>query len=96
MYNSIIAKCLPNLEQEVLKEIYESCDEKSFPAQSYVVKQGQYVRFLPIVLSGSIKVFSTEESNHFYCIILLPAKHVFLVSLIFLMKNLSNFQRLQK
>ena len=65
MHNSFVTECLPNLEKEVLKEIYEHSKEKSFPAQSYVVKQGQYVRFLPIVLKGSIKVFSVEETLQF-------------------------------
>ena len=65
MQKSIISECLLDLDKEILTEIHEHSKKKSFSAQSYVVKQGQYVRFLPIVLNGSIKVFSTEESNQF-------------------------------
>lgn len=65
MQNSIISECLLDLDKEILTEIHEHSKKKNFSAQSYVVKQGQYVRFLPIVLNGSIKVFSTEESNQF-------------------------------
>lgn len=65
MQNSIITECLIDLDKEVLKEIHDHSKKKSFSAQTHVVKQGQYVRFLPIVLNGSIKVFSTEENNQF-------------------------------
>ncbi|MFD2565873.1 Crp/Fnr family transcriptional regulator [Pseudotenacibaculum haliotis] len=65
MSQTAINQCLPNLEKDLLKEIYESSEIKDFSAQSYVVKQGQFVRFLPIVIKGSIKVFSIEEDNQF-------------------------------
>lgn len=61
----ILPECLPNLGKELLYEIEKHAPAKKFLAQDYVVKQGQTIRFLPIVMEGSIKVFSHEETMRF-------------------------------
>lgn len=60
-----INECLPELEKKVLEEIEAQASTKKFEAQEFVIRQGEYIRFLPIVLHGSIKVFSHEESTQF-------------------------------
>lgn len=65
MKTSFLVECFPSLEKELLKEIEEFSSIKSFTAQEYIVKQGDYIRFLPIILSGSVKVFSTEDTVQF-------------------------------
>jgi len=65
MKTSFLVECFPTLEKELLKEIEEYSTLKSFHSQEYIVKQGKFIRFLPIVLSGNIKVFSNEDSIQF-------------------------------
>ncbi|RBW63183.1 Crp/Fnr family transcriptional regulator [Tenacibaculum sp. E3R01] len=65
MKTSFLAKCFPVLEKELLNEVEEHSILKSFKAGDFVVKQGRLIRFLPIVLSGNIKVFSNEDSIQF-------------------------------
>ncbi|MEO9803725.1 MAG: Crp/Fnr family transcriptional regulator [Reichenbachiella sp.] len=61
----ILQECLANLGKPLLEEIEKYSQVKQFSAQDYVVKQGQTVRFLPIVIEGSIKVFSNEGTMNF-------------------------------
>ena len=65
MKTSFLAECFPIFEKELLKEIEEYSTLKSFHSQEYIVKQGKFIRFLPIVVSGNIKVFSNEDSIQF-------------------------------
>ena len=65
MKTSFLAECFPVLEKDLLKEIEEHSTLKSFNSQEYIVEQGKFIRFLPIVLSGNIKVFSNEDSIQF-------------------------------
>ena len=65
MKTSFLAECYPLLEKDLLEEMENSSVLQSFAATDYVVRQGQYIQHLPIVLEGSIKVFSIEESVQF-------------------------------
>ncbi len=65
MKTSFLAKCFPILEKELLKEIEEHSILKKISLGEYVVEQGKLIRYLPIVLSGSIKVFSNEDTVQF-------------------------------
>lgn len=57
--------CIPNIGKELSEEMAKFAQEKSFPAGKMVVEQGEVLRFLPVVLEGSIKVFSHESSIQF-------------------------------
>lgn len=65
MKTSFLANCLPGLEKGLLLEMEKHSSVQQFSAQECVVKQGQYIRHLPIVLKGSIKVYSVEETTQF-------------------------------
>ncbi|AXT20305.1 Crp/Fnr family transcriptional regulator [Flavobacteriaceae bacterium AU392] len=65
MKTSFLAECFPVLEKELLTEIEKYSTIKSFLAKEYIVKQGTFIRFLPIVLTGNIKVFSDEDTVQF-------------------------------
>ncbi|MFA5669202.1 MAG: Crp/Fnr family transcriptional regulator [Balneolaceae bacterium] len=65
MKTSFLVECFPTLEKELLKEIEEFSSVRSFAAKEYIVRQGDNIRFLPIILSGSVKVFSTEDTIQF-------------------------------
>jgi len=61
----VLQKCLPNLGKDLLLEIEQNSPIKKFAANDYVVKKGQVIKFLPIVINGGIKVFSHEKSMQF-------------------------------
>lgn len=74
MHGDQIRKCLPYLEQEFLDEIRENSSLKRFAAQEYIIQQGQYIQELPIVLSGSVKVFCEEETVRFLLYFIAPGE----------------------
>ena len=65
MNNTDIHKCLPTLEKELLEEIAEHASIKQYSTGDFIVKQGTYIRFLPIVLKGSVKVWCDEDTLQF-------------------------------
>ncbi len=65
MNTDFLIKCYPNLEKGLISEIEKHAAIKDFPVGETIVNQGQYVRNLPIVLSGHVKVFSVEEDIQF-------------------------------
>ncbi|MCH9661714.1 MAG: Crp/Fnr family transcriptional regulator [Bacteroidetes bacterium] len=65
MKTSFLGKCFPSLETKLLAEIETHSKMEFFGASASVVKQGQYIRYLPIVVSGSVKVFSEEADAQF-------------------------------
>lgn len=38
---------------------------KTYSAKEYIVQQGQYIKFLPIIRNGCVKVFCNEDSIEF-------------------------------
>lgn len=53
-----------NLFHSLLKkEVYESGQVKSFPAGSVILDMNAYIKSLPLVLSGSLKVIRTDEEG---------------------------------
>ena len=46
------------------KEVYHSGQVKSFPAGSVILNINAYIKSIPIVLSGSIKVMKSDEDGH--------------------------------
>lgn len=65
MKTDFLKSCFPSLEKSLLAEIEEFAVVQDFNAQEFVVRQGQYIRFLPIVMKGNIKVFSNEDAVQF-------------------------------
>lgn len=61
----ILSDCLPSLGQDLLAEIEAHAPLKSFSAGEYIIQEGQVVRFLPIVIEGSVKMFSHEANAQF-------------------------------
>lgn len=62
---SYIKQCFPVLEERLYQEIIETCSYHEFPSSTYVVKQGAYLNFLPVVLKGQIKMYAEEEDVQF-------------------------------
>ncbi len=65
MKTEFLTKCYPNLEADLIQEIEECSILKTFEANQYVVKQGQFIKYLPIIQSGCVKVFCNEDEISF-------------------------------
>ena len=56
-----VKKHLPYLEDELINEILNTSDEVNIPKDTVILKKGEYVKVLPIPLSGYIKVLHQQE-----------------------------------
>ncbi|MCE7996858.1 MAG: Crp/Fnr family transcriptional regulator [Roseivirga sp.] len=63
--DTILKACLPGLSHEILQEITEHSSIRKFRAKEYVIHQAQSIRFLPIVIEGSVKVCCDEDGVQF-------------------------------
>ena len=63
--HNIVSLCLADFGRDLLGEISEHGEIVSIKSQQLLVKQGQLVRHLPIVIDGVIKVFSEEDGIQF-------------------------------
>lgn len=50
-------------EPELQEKILQHCELKIFEKGDVVVREGQYVKVVPIVISGDIRVFQTKEDR---------------------------------
>lgn len=58
-----IVKSLPFLEADLVKEILDCSIVESFPKQTVLIREGQYVKHLPVVFDGIIKVYSQFDGK---------------------------------
>ncbi len=58
-----IERKLPPLPLELQREILEKGTRQSISAGTEILREGQYVKVVPLVLEGSIKVFSSYEEK---------------------------------
>lgn len=68
----MLENCLPDFGRDLIAEIDQFGIIKNYSIDDFVIKQGQYVRYLPIVLEGSVKVYSTEDGLQFLLYYILP------------------------
>jgi CRP/FNR family transcriptional regulator len=69
---NILEKCLPNFGKELITEIEKFGIIKTFSANNFIVKQGQLIRYLPIVLEGNVKAYSEEDGTQFLLYFIQP------------------------
>lgn len=60
---SIISALLPHLSDDLIAEIVSVAILKEIPSGSMILRAGQYVKVIPIVTKGLIKVFSRQEDK---------------------------------
>lgn len=58
-----ISQALAHLNPDLVFEITESAIIKDIPKESEILREGQYVKVIPIVLEGLIKVFTRHEDK---------------------------------
>ena len=61
----LVSQCLAEFGKDLLGELISFGKLQSFGPDEYVVKQGQLVRSLPILISGTVKVYSEEDGLPF-------------------------------
>jgi len=60
---SIISQLFPHLSDDLIAEIVSVAIFKEIPSGSTILRAGQYVKVIPIVTEGLIKVFSRHEDK---------------------------------
>jgi len=65
MKTDFLINCYPEFEKELLQEIEKYSILKTFTIGEYIVKQGHYVKYLPIIQCGCVKVFCNEDAKDF-------------------------------
>jgi CRP/FNR family transcriptional regulator len=63
MQENNLFRQLPFFPEPAFREELLLCQVSSFNKGDVIVREGQYVKFLPIVLSGSIRVFQKKEDR---------------------------------
>ncbi len=63
MVNEEIKSLFPHFELELLKEIEENGQFMDVPQGAEILKEGQYVKVIPIVSTGLIKVFTRHDDR---------------------------------
>lgn len=58
-----ISEALAHLNQDLISEINASAITKEIPKESEILREGQFVKVIPIVLEGLIKVFTRHEDK---------------------------------
>lgn len=54
---------LPHLNRNLVKEIVASCPIQTFEKNTMILREGQYVKLIPVVLEGLIKVYTKYEDK---------------------------------
>lgn len=69
-----IKKYLPEFSNELLNEIAEYGQLKEIPEGAEILKEGQYVKAIPIVLEGLVKTFTRAEEKELLLYYIGPAQ----------------------
>lgn len=69
-----LKKYLPSFSNELLQEISEYGQLKEIPEGVEILKEGQYVKAIPIVLEGLVKTFTRAEEKELLLYYIGPAQ----------------------
>jgi CRP/FNR family transcriptional regulator len=69
-----IEKKISFLNANLVKEILEFSDVREFPKGTEILRENQYVKVLPIVLEGLVKVFSRFEERELLLYYIQPSQ----------------------
>ena len=67
-------KILPHLSNELLTEIDLVSSIKYLPANTEILREGQYVKVIPIVISGLIKIFTRYDDKELLLYYIKPSE----------------------
>ncbi|CAM1344654.1 Crp/Fnr family transcriptional regulator [Tenacibaculum amylolyticum] len=74
MKTDFLSQCYPDFSKELLYEIEKYALQKVFKANEYIVKQGDFIKYLPILRKGCIKVFCSEDTIDFLLYFIEPGE----------------------
>ena len=60
-----LKKKFPQFEKKMLKEMMSTGVLKIVPENMEVIRHGQYLKMLPVVLDGVVKVYSQYDDKEF-------------------------------
>lgn len=69
-----ISKILYGLNPELAEAIRENAEVKYIPRDTEILRQGQYIKSIPVVVSGLVKVFINAEDKELLLYYLKPAE----------------------
>jgi CRP/FNR family transcriptional regulator, anaerobic regulatory protein len=61
--NTNVTEALNYLNPDLVSEIIEASSVQKIPRETEILREGQYVKIIPIVLEGLIKVFTRHEDK---------------------------------
>lgn len=69
---SELSETLAFLPSELVSEITENSEQLDIPKGTEILRQGQYIKVIPIVLKGHIKVYSQYDDREILLYYILP------------------------
>ena len=71
---SLLSEALPYLHPQLIAEISEISVLQDIPKDKTILREGQYVKVIPLVFSGLIKVFTRHEDKDLLLYYIRPAE----------------------
>lgn len=72
--NTKLSKALAHLNPDLVSEIISSALTKEIPRDNEILRKGQYVKVIPIVVEGLIKVFTRHEDKELLLYYIRPSE----------------------
>jgi CRP/FNR family transcriptional regulator, anaerobic regulatory protein len=74
-HDNLLRKSYPLFEDQLIEEIEEQGEFRTFPANEILMRKGQYIRSTMLVLNGLIKVYrEDDDGNEFLMYYLKPGE----------------------
>jgi len=61
--SSLLKQKLPYLESNLIEEIIAKSSDVTFPAHQQILREGQYIKTIPLVISGLLKVNTSHGAK---------------------------------
>ena len=74
MQDPAVTKCLINFSKELREQIEAYATVKDYPAKEHILRQGAYVKYLPILSKGLIRIYSMEDGVPFLLYYIKPGE----------------------
>jgi len=67
-----ISQSLSFLEKELIIEILSVSQQHSYPAQTTLIREGQFIKQLPVIIEGKVKVYSQFDAKELLLYEIMP------------------------
>nr|WP_294905450.1 Crp/Fnr family transcriptional regulator [uncultured Lacibacter sp.] len=75
VYDDLLRKSYPLFEDQLVNEIEDQGEFRTFPANEILMRKGQYIRSTMLVLNGLVKIYrEDDEGNEFLMYYLKPGE----------------------